>query len=43
MGLGKTLTTLSDPRQAVLDRVATRLVVIAPNSFKPGWIEEILC
>jgi SNF2 family DNA or RNA helicase len=42
MGLGKTLLTLEEFRGLALIREATRLVVIAPNSFKPGWIEEIL-
>ena len=42
MGLGKTLLTLAEFNLAVRKRVATRLVVIAPNSFKPGWTEEIL-
>jgi SNF2 family DNA or RNA helicase len=42
MGLGKTLLTLVEFDRAARNRVATRLVVIAPNSFKPGWVEEIL-
>ncbi len=42
MGTGKTLTALTEFKQAVHERVATRLVVIAPNSFKPGWVDEIL-
>ena len=42
MGLGKTLLTLAEFNLAVRKREATRLVVIAPNSFKPGWTEEIL-
>ena len=41
MGLGKTLLTLAEFSLAVRKREATRLVVIAPNSFKPGWVEEI--
>ena len=41
MGLGKTLTALAEFRQAAIDREATRMVVIAPNTFKPGWVEEI--
>ncbi len=41
MGLGKTLLTLAEFRQAAHERIVTRLVVIAPNSFKPGWVEEI--
>lgn len=42
MGLGKTLLTLEEFRRAALLRTATRLVVVAPNSFKAGWLEEIL-
>ena len=42
MGLGKTLLTLAEFQQLTHERIATRLVVIAPNSFKPGWIEEIV-
>jgi SNF2 family DNA or RNA helicase len=42
MGLGKTLLTLAEFDHEAKNRVVTRLVVIAPNSFKPGWIEEIL-
>ncbi len=41
MGLGKTLLTLDEFRQESNARNVTRLVVIAPNSFKPGWVEEI--
>jgi SNF2 family DNA or RNA helicase len=41
MGLGKTLTTLEEFKRAVIRREVTRLVVVAPNSFKSGWIEEI--
>ena len=42
MGLGKTLLTLVEFNNMVRAREATRLVVIAPNSFKPGWTDEIL-
>ena len=41
MGLGKTLTVLEEFRRESTARNVTRLVVVAPNSFKPGWIEEI--
>ena len=41
MGLGKTLLALEEFRCAVEKRIATRLVVIAPNSFKIGWVDEI--
>jgi SNF2 family DNA or RNA helicase len=37
MGLGKTLLALEEFRRANL----TRLVVVAPNSFKRGWADEI--
>ena len=39
MGLGKTLLALEEFRRS-RDYV-TRLVVVCPNSFKSGWIEEI--
>lgn len=41
MGLGKTLLALDEFRRAVKANVATRLVVICPNNFKSGWVEEI--
>ena len=41
MGLGKTLTTLEEFKRESIARTVTRLVVVAPNSFKPGWLEEI--
>jgi len=41
MGLGKTLVALTEFTQLVADRKATRLVVVCPNSFKGGWIDEI--
>lgn len=41
MGLGKTLTALTEFTQLVADGVVTRLVVICPNSFKAGWIDEM--
>jgi len=41
MGLGKTLTALTEFRTLVQEKKATRLVVICPNSFKAGWVEEI--
>jgi len=41
MGLGKTLTALMEFLQLVADKKATRLVVVCPNSFKGGWIDEI--
>ena len=41
MGLGKTLLTLAEFKQESVARTVTRLVVVAPNSFKPGWLEEI--
>ena len=41
MGLGKSLLVLEEFHRAVDERIATRLVVISPNSFKSGWLEEI--
>lgn len=41
MGLGKTLTALHEFLQFVKTGEATRLVVICPNSFKAGWVDEI--
>ena len=41
MGLGKTLTALTEFLDLTLDKRATRLVVICPNSFKTGWLDEI--
>jgi len=41
MGLGKTLTALTEFLSLVDSGKATRLVVICPNSFKTGWLDEI--
>ena len=41
MGLGKTLTALTEFLDLASDRKVTRLVVICPNSFKAGWVDEI--
>jgi SNF2 family DNA or RNA helicase len=41
MGLGKTLTALTEFVVLVQAKQATRLVVVAPNSFKVGWQDEI--
>ena len=41
MGLGKTLTTLTEFMRLAEEKEATRLVVICPNSFKQGWLAEI--
>lgn len=46
MGLGKTILALEEFRRAVWpnhpDNLrATRMVVIAPNTFKQGWVDEI--
>jgi SNF2 family DNA or RNA helicase len=41
MGLGKTLTVLTEFMTMVSDKKVTRMVVICPNSFKSGWAEEI--
>lgn len=39
-GLGKTSTTYQDFLDHALDYDLTRMVVIAPNSFKGGWADE---
>jgi len=41
MGLGKTLTALVEFKALVEAKEATRLVVVCPNSFKTGWVDEI--
>jgi SNF2 family DNA or RNA helicase len=41
MGLGKTLTALTEFMDLVDTKKATRLVVVCPNSFKTGWLDEI--
>jgi hypothetical protein len=41
MGLGKTLTALTEFVDLVKKGEVTRLVVICPNSFKGGWVDEI--
>lgn len=41
MGLGKTLTILAEFAELVAKGEATRLVVVCPNSFKGGWVDEI--
>lgn len=39
-GLGKTGVAYMDFLEKVAQRLATRMVVIAPNSFKEGWVQE---
>lgn len=39
-GLGKTGTAYMDFLEHVAERNVTRLVVICPNSFKGGWVDE---
>ena len=41
MGLGKTLLALEEFKRAADNRTATRMVVVSPNSFKKGWLDEI--
>ena len=41
MGLGKTLLALTEFAGFARDKICTRMVVIAPNSFKSGWRTEI--
>lgn len=40
-GLGKTRTLLMDFADKVVEGTCQRLVVICPNSFKGGWLDEI--
>jgi SNF2 family DNA or RNA helicase len=40
MGLGKTLTALTEFREGVKDGT-TRMVAVCPNTFKSGWVEEV--
>lgn len=40
-GLGKTLTAEADLLERVAEGNASRSLVVAPTSFKGGWIEEI--
>src|SRR5580765_5242823 len=43
MGLGKTLLALTEfLGHARGDQQVTRLVVVCPNSFKAGWLAEIV-
>lgn len=39
-GLGKTLLSLADFMDKVSQRLATRLVIVCPNSFKSGWVDD---
>lgn len=41
MGLGKTLTALADLAHNAVDHPSTRSVVLCPNSFKTGWVDEV--
>jgi SNF2 family DNA or RNA helicase len=41
MGLGKTLTALTEFQMLVEAKQVTRMVVVCPNSFKAGWEDEI--
>ena len=41
MGLGKTLTVLTEFRVMKRCGAVDRLLVICPNSFKSGWADEI--
>lgn len=40
-GLGKTLTAGSEFADLVAERIATRMIVVCPNSFKGGWREDL--
>lgn len=39
-GLGKTLTTFADFTERLVEGRATRMIVVCPNSFKRGWVED---
>jgi SNF2 family DNA or RNA helicase len=41
MGLGKTLLALEEFMILVKRKQATRMLVVCPNSFKGGWLDEI--
>ena len=41
MGLGKTLTVLTEFKTLKMCNAVERLVVVCPNSFKGGWADEI--
>lgn len=40
-GLGKSLTSLAEMCELAAEGDATRFVVLCPNSFKSGWVEEV--
>jgi SNF2 family DNA or RNA helicase len=40
-GLGKTLTALTEFEGLTIAEEADRLIVICPNTFKEGWVDEI--
>jgi SNF2 family DNA or RNA helicase len=40
-GLGKTLTALADFRDLCKTAHADRMIVVCPNSFKRGWVDEV--
>jgi hypothetical protein len=39
-GLGKTLTSFADFLERVAEGNTTRMIVVCPNSFKQGWVED---
>lgn len=39
-GLGKTATTYMDFLEQLANGNATRMIVVCPNSFKGGWVDE---
>src|SRR4029077_14614342 len=41
MGTGKSLTALEEFRRTAEAKIATRMIIVAPNSFKRGWLDEI--
>ena len=41
MGLGKSLTALTEFMDLVNEHETTRMVVVCPNSFKSGWRDEV--
>jgi SNF2 family DNA or RNA helicase len=42
MGLGKTLTAGLDLIERVAEGNATRSIVVCPNSFKTGWVDDFI-
>lgn len=41
-GLGKTYTALLEYNDLIAEGQASRMLVLAPNSFKGGWVDEMI-